>query len=144
MNRTLLVVTLFALAGCAQETSAPAPAPAPTSTNPGAATPPAEQPPPAETEPVAEAPKAPQLKQLMKMAGNLHVMWANVDDSCDSVVGERKTASTEYKVAFTVPGTVDNKHDSGAAGTETFTYRLRCKKGDTFSDYSNEMSGSPK
>lgn len=88
--------------------------------------------------------KAPKLTMLMKMSGALHVMWTNVDHACDSVVGERKTKTTEYKVAFTVTGEVDNEHDMEATGAETYTYRLRCKKGDAYSPYSNEMSGSPK
>lgn len=87
--------------------------------------------------------RAPRIDEVANMMGALHVMWTNQDTSCDSIVGERKTASSEYAVAFTVPGEADNKHDTDASQAMTYTYRLRCKKGDAFSPYSNEMSGTP-
>lgn len=87
-------------------------------------------------------PTAPTLDQLMKMAGALHVMWTN-NQSCDSVVGERKTATTDYVQIFSVKGTIDNKMDSVATANDEYTYRLRCKVGDTFSPYSNELTRNP-
>lgn len=98
----------------------------------------------------AAAPKAPKIDQVAKMMGALHVMWTNTETTCDSIVGERQAQMADgsvmeaYAVAFTVPGEADNKHDTTATANMKYTYRLRCKKGDQFSAYSNELSGSPK
>jgi hypothetical protein len=87
---------------------------------------------------------APTLDKIMKMTGGLHVFWSNpAGVECDTIEGERKTPTTDYKVAFTVPGSVDNKHDATATEKTTYTYRLRCKVGNDYSDYSNEKTGSP-
>ena len=105
--------------------------------------------PPADTPPAATAPKAPQIDTVAKMMGALHVMWTNNDTTCDSIEGERQAQMTDgsvmekYKVVFTVPGEADNKHDTSATEDMKYTYRLRCKKGDAFSDYSNEMGLNP-
>lgn len=94
--------------------------------------------------------KAPKVDQVAKMMGALHVMWTNQEATCDAIVGERKaqmadgTVHEPYAVAFTVPGEADNKHDTKATADMKYTYRLRCKKGETFSEYSNEVSGNPK
>ncbi len=95
-------------------------------------------------------PTAPTLQTVQKMDGALHVAWKNADSSCDSIEGESQgtmadgTIHHKYKVAFTVPGDVDNKHDTTATDDMTYTYRLRCKKGSTYSPYSNEISANPK
>jgi hypothetical protein len=85
--------------------------------------------------------RAPVIEAVMPMEGVLHVSWQNAQPDCDAVEGERKPASGAYTMAFSVPGTVDNKMDTGATPAGTFAYRLRCKKGSDFSPYSNEMSG---
>lgn len=93
--------------------------------------------------------KAPKIDEVAKMMGALHVMWTNDQADCDSIVGERKAEMSDgstmekYKVVFTVPGEADNKHDTSATEDMKYTYRLRCKKGDAFSDYSNEMGLNP-
>lgn len=87
---------------------------------------------------------APELGTLMPMQGALHVMWTNKQADCDTVEGERKTETEPYTMAFTVPGEADNKHDASANANTVYTYRLRCKKGDVYSDYSSEMSRNPK
>lgn len=90
---------------------------------------------------------APAIKAVSKMQGVLHVQWANPTPACESVEGERKAempggaVMEEYKVAFTVPGTVDNKMDTGATADMKYTYRLRCKGA---TGYSEEMFGNPK
>lgn len=92
---------------------------------------------------------APQLTEIMKMMGALHVNWTNKEPACDSIEGEREAKMADgstmekFKVVFTVPGDADNKMDSSATDDMTYTYRLRCKKGSTYSDYSNEMSANP-
>ena len=86
---------------------------------------------------------APTITMVMKMSGALHVMWTNNQVDCDSVEGERKSDTDPYSVVFSVPGTVDNKMDMAATANTTYTYRLRCKKGDQYSDYSPEMSRNP-
>lgn len=93
--------------------------------------------------------EAPTLDGVAKMAGALHVTWTNPAAECESIVGERKATMAngmvmeEYKVAFTVPGEADNKHDTTATDDMTYTYRLRCKSGADESPYSNELSGNP-
>lgn len=97
----------------------------------------------------AKKPKAPSLDEVKKMMGALHVMWTNNEASCDSIEGERQAAMSDgsimekYKVTFTVPGDADNKMDGSATDDMKYTYRLRCKKGSTYSEYSNEASGNP-
>jgi hypothetical protein len=88
----------------------------------------------------------PALTELMKMTGSLHVIWnlPAASTKCDTIEGERKSATEEYKVVWTTPGTVDNKHDGTATADTTYTYRLRCKIGADYSAYSNEMSKNPK
>jgi len=92
----------------------------------------------------AAAPSAPVLDMLEPVHGALHVYWTNVTADCETVHGERKTATVAYEEVFSEPGNVDNKADQGATDTaETYTYRLRCMKGGVMSDYSNELSGMP-
>ena len=86
--------------------------------------------------------RAPVIEAVMPMEGVLHVAWQNAQPDCDSVEGERKPASGDYTMAFSVPGNVDNKMDTGATPAGSYSYRLRCKKGTAFSPYSNEMSGT--
>lgn len=78
------------------------------------------------------------------MAGALHVSWTNAEASCDAIELERKTATAAYKVVATLPGEADNKHDGSATTATMYTYRVRCKKAAAYSEYSNEMSASPK
>lgn len=93
--------------------------------------------------------KAPKIDSVEKMMGSLHVMWTNQDTTCESVVGERKAempsgmVHEDFKEVFTESGEADNHHDTSATEDMTYTYRLRCKKGTAFSDYSNTMSGNP-
>jgi len=90
------------------------------------------------------APAAPELTAITPMAGALHLKWTTHQHDCDSFEGERKTSTQAFAAVFSVPGSVDNEMDATATDpAETYTYRLRCKKGSTFSPYSNEMSGSP-
>lgn len=86
---------------------------------------------------------APTIDELMKMGGALHVMWTNHQLDCDTVEGERKSDTDPYTVIFSVPGTVDNKMDAAATANILYTYRLRCKKGDGYSEYSPEVSRNP-
>lgn len=87
---------------------------------------------------------APTIETVMPMApAGLHVAWKNNQPDCDQIEGERKTPTAAYAVVFTVPGTVDNEHDGTATDPVEYTYRLRCKKGDDHSAYSNEMAGTP-
>ena len=87
---------------------------------------------------------APVIEMVMPMApAGLHVSWSNTQADCDSVDGERKTLSAAWAQVFTVPGYVDNKHDGTATEKIAYSYRLRCKKGASYSSYSNEMSGTP-
>ena len=82
------------------------------------------------------------LMKVMPMEGALHLEWMNVQPDCDAVEAERKTEETFAQI-FSVPGSVDNKMDTTATENMTYTYRLRCKKGASFSDYSEELSANP-
>ncbi len=88
---------------------------------------------------------APVLDGVEPMHGALHLNWTNTSAVCDTVEGERKRgAETEFSALFSVPGTVDNKADDAATDSMTvYTYRLRCKMGEVYSPYSNEMSATP-
>ena len=93
---------------------------------------------------VPSALAAPTLTALAKMSGGLHVNWKNGQKDCDGVEAQRKGPADDFKVVFTVPGAADNKHDGvGLTAGTPYTYRLRCKKGDAYSTYSNEMTGTP-
>lgn len=141
-------LVLSALAGgcSSSETKDPVPG---TGTPTGTATPapsdttPAD-PAPSDTTPAAPTVKAPTIQEIMKMTGALHVSWTNAEPSCDSIELERKTATVAYKVVATLPGEADNKHDATATAATMYTYRVRCKKAAVYSEYSNEMSASPK
>ncbi len=86
----------------------------------------------------------PKITEIMKMTGSLHVVW-DLPKTCDSVELERKDGDAgSFKVAYTLPGTVDNKHDGTATGDMTYTYRARCKVGAEYTEYSNEMGKNPK
>ena len=56
----------------------------------------------------------------------------------------RKTATVAYEVVATLPGEADNTHDVTATSATMYTYRVRSKKAAACSEYSNEMSASPK
>lgn len=87
---------------------------------------------------------APSISSISKMAGGLHVVWKNAQKDCDKVEGERKSDTEPYKMVFSVPGVADNKHDVlGLTAGTVYTYRLRCMKGDTMSEYSAEKTGTP-
>lgn len=90
----------------------------------------------------AAAPPAPVLEMVMPMAGVLHVEWST-SNACDEIEAERKDPTHEYAIAFTVPGTKINHMDAGAAEDMEYTYRVRCKVGNAYSDYSNEKSANP-
>lgn len=86
---------------------------------------------------------APLLVSVKPMHGGLHVIWENKQAGCDAIQGERKDTG-DFKLLFTIPdGTVDNKHDATVTAGKSYTYRVRCKKGDAFSTYSNEITASP-
>ena len=87
---------------------------------------------------------APTISGIAKMAGGLHVTWKNAQKDCDKVEGERKSDAEPYKVAFSVPGAADNKHDAvGLTAGTVYTYRLRCVKGDSVSQYATAQTGTP-
>lgn len=87
--------------------------------------------------------EAPMLMEVVPMEGALHVTWMNMQTDADSVEAERKMDTGAFEQAFSVPGTVDNKMDPEATDDMPYTYRLRAKKGSTYSAYSNELTGNP-
>lgn len=83
------------------------------------------------------------LMKCMPMEGALHLEWMNMQKDCDAVEAERMMHGNPYESIFSVPGSVDNKMDGTATEDMDYTYRLRCKKGSSYSDYSNEMTANP-
>jgi hypothetical protein len=92
--------------------------------------------------PEAMAPDAPVLSFVMPMLDVLHVEWVPQPE-CDQIEAERKDPMHDYAVAFTVAGSKKAYMDSGATEDMEYTYRLRCRVGEAYSGYSNEMSGNP-
>lgn len=88
-------------------------------------------------------PQAPMMRSVEKMDGALMLRWMNMEAGCTTVEGERREGAGTYAVVFSVPGEVDNKHDTTATKDATFTYRLRCFKGTKNSSYSDEMGMNP-
>lgn len=89
------------------------------------------------------APAAPVLVKVMPMAGVLHVEWTT-STTCDVIDAERKDdAHPEYAAAFEVTGDKTSHMDGDAGMDATYTYRVRCKVGSTYSGYSNELSANP-
>ncbi len=88
-------------------------------------------------------PQAPMMKTVEKMDGALMVNWMNMETGCSAVDGERKLGAEAFTAVFSVPGEVDNKHDATATSDATYTYRVRCKKGDKYSAWSDEMGMNP-
>jgi hypothetical protein len=89
-----------------------------------------------------EGATVPVLDTVMPMIGVLHVEWS-ASTTCDTIEAERKDPTHAYAVAFSVSGTETSHMDSGASADMMYTYRLRCKMGETYSAYSNEKSANP-
>lgn len=85
---------------------------------------------------------APVLSDVMAMGGSLHISWT-VDGACDQIEAERKTAAAAYATEFTETAAKGSHVDASATADMTYTYRLRCKVGEDYSEYSNEKSGNP-
>ncbi|WP_437943805.1 hypothetical protein WMF27_03010 [Sorangium sp. So ce281] len=92
--------------------------------------------------PAVTVPDAPVLSFVMPMLDVLHVEWVPQPE-CDQIEAERKDPMNDYAVAFTVAGSKKAYMDSDATEDMEYTYRLRCKVGEVYSGYSNEMSGNP-
>lgn len=89
--------------------------------------------------------QAPVLTEVMPMTGGLHLTWENKQTDAETTEVERMSGSKAYELVFSVPASADNKMDDTATDkTAMYMYRLRCKKGAVYSDYSNEKSGTPK
>lgn len=87
--------------------------------------------------------QAPMLMEVEPMEGALHITWMNMQDDAESVEAERKMDDGAFELAFSVPGTVDNRMDPEATDNMPYTYRLRAKKGTDYSPYSNEIAANP-
>ena len=92
---------------------------------------------------VSGTPEAPMLKSVEKMDGALMVRWMNMESGCTAVEGERMMGSESFKQVFSVPGEVDNKHDTSATTDAMHMYRVRCVKGGASSAWSGEMGMNP-
>ncbi len=91
------------------------------------------------------SPQAPFLDTVAALHGALHLVWTNETTDCDAIEAERSVAEQPFELIFSVDGDVDDRPDDDATDPSTlYTYRLRCKKGDVYSPYSNEDARSPK
>ena len=86
--------------------------------------------------------EAPTLEAVVPMAKVLRVSWT-LNSTCDSIDGERRTDAVTFIPAFTTLGTDTDYVDEDAHEDQTYTYRLRCVRGDKASDYSNSLGGNP-
>lgn len=86
--------------------------------------------------------EAPIIEDVIPMAKVLRVRWS-VASSCDSIDGERRTDAMTFIPAFTVRGTDTDYVDQDANEDQTYTYRLRCVRGDKASEYSNTLGANP-
>lgn len=91
----------------------------------------------------ATALNVPAITEVTVMHPGLHVFWTPPEPECKTIELERKTKTVAYQVVHTVSGEASNKHDGTATEDTTYTYRLRCKNGATYSAYSNEKSSPP-
>jgi hypothetical protein len=91
----------------------------------------------------ASKPQAPHLDSVKPLNGGLNLTWTELG-TCDTIEGERKEALVDYMVVITVNGGVGMAPDPTATVDQNYTYRLRCKAGGVYSDYSNELSANPK
>ena len=86
--------------------------------------------------------EAPTIENVIPMAKVLRVRWS-VASTCELIDGERRTDAATYAPAFTVSGTDTDYVDDEAYENQTYTYRLRCIRGDKASDYSNQLGANP-
>ncbi len=86
--------------------------------------------------------EAPTLESVIPMAKVLRVRWS-VPSTCDSIDGERRTDAVTFVPAFTALGTDTDYVDEDAYEDQTYTYRLRCVRGDAASEYSNLLGANP-
>lgn len=84
----------------------------------------------------------PILMEVAPFAGMMRVSW-QYKSACDEIEGERRTPTTEFVQVFKAPGTDTAAVDAQAYEDITYSYRLRCKRGEAFSEYSNEKTGNP-
>jgi hypothetical protein len=86
--------------------------------------------------------EAPTLDAIIPMAKVLRVRWS-LNSTCDSIDGERRTDVVTFVPAFTALGTDTDYVDEDASADQTYTYRLRCVRGDEASGYSNMLGANP-
>jgi hypothetical protein len=86
--------------------------------------------------------EAPTLESVIPMAKVLRVRWS-VPFPCDSIDGERRTDAVTFVPAFTALGTDTDYVDEDAHEDQTYSYRLRCVRGDDASEYSNMLGANP-
>lgn len=96
-----------------------------------------------DTAPAPTAPNTPKIVSVIKMSGNLHVTWKNLDTGLTKVELLRKKDAGEYAVAYTYTKAATSQHDVGAYAPGTFCYQVRTTRGDLQSELSNEMCGTP-
>jgi hypothetical protein len=90
-------------------------------------------------------PAAPTLDTVAAMHGALHVFWTNETTDCDAIEGERSIDDAPFEALFTVDGDVEDWSDDEATDPDlVYAYRLRCRRGNEMSPYSNVDERSPK
>lgn len=85
---------------------------------------------------------APVLDDVIPVAKVLRIRWS-VLSACDEIEAERRTDAETFAPAFTAAGTDTDHVDEAANTDQTYTYRLRCLRGEESSDWSNTLSANP-
>ena len=86
--------------------------------------------------------EAPVLEDVIPMSKVLRVRWS-LSSPCEEVEGERRTDAETFAPAFTANGTDTDHVDEGANEDQSYTYRVRCLRGEAASDWSNTLAANP-
>lgn len=86
--------------------------------------------------------EAPVLESVIPMAKVLRVRWS-VSSQCDVIDGERRTDTMTFIPVFSTIGTDTDYVDEEANEDQSYTYRVRCIRGEDASEYSNMLGANP-
>lgn len=78
------------------------------------------------------------MQSASKVSGGIHVVWMNIEPSCDKIKLERNKDGGAFATAYTVTGTATSQHDTQPVAPGAFCYRAYCVKGTATSVASNE------
>ena len=88
-------------------------------------------------------PAAPSSLTAAPMGGGVHLTWKDNSTDEDGFDIERKEGGTAFSLLFSVPFDSALYHDADVLPGRTYTYRVRARRGEDMSAYSNEASADP-